>query len=197
MTETTTEPTFLITPAKRGGAFRLHRLTCKRALAHPEVHETTRTRETSEFVAATCCKPILAPPAPPKVRSLAEARANQHAAKAADNKASVGKLNDVEDEFVDKMHKAIAKVTSPDRPKRAERSPEYAKAVEAKKAGKRGKGKTLTDDELDAYIRKAHEARPAAFSAEQLEIAYWVDGIALSRARWVAAWARVFGGASS
>lgn len=67
-------------------------------------------------------------------------------------------------------------------------SPEYAKAMEAKKAGKRGAGRKVTDDELADHVRKVRATHPDWQRNEALEIAYWLDGLALTRARWNQAW---------
>lgn len=66
--------------------------------------------------------------------------------------------------------------------------PRYAEAMTLKKAGKRGAGVKLTDDELADHIRSMQVNDSAMTCAVALEIAYWVHKIAVSRARWDAAW---------
>jgi hypothetical protein len=78
-----------------------------------------------------------------------------------------------------------AKVVKP----RAERSERYLAALATKKAGARGKGLKVSEDELVAYVRGVREANPAAVQNQELEVAYWLERFAVSRSRWVAAWA--------
>lgn len=73
---------------------------------------------------------------------------------------------------------------------RTHRDARYAEALAAKKAGARGKGKAVTDAELDAYVAKLLAADPEAVRNEQLEVAYWLEQFAISRPRWNAAWDR-------
>jgi hypothetical protein len=74
---------------------------------------------------------------------------------------------------------------------RSHRNPRYAEAMAAKKAGPRGAGTKVSDDELDAYVAKVLQADPEAERNEELEVAYWLEKLAMSRPRWVAAWERV------
>lgn len=72
----------------------------------------------------------------------------------------------------------------------ANRDATYAQALEAKRAGadKRGKGTKVTDAELAEVIAKAKADRPANTASQELEVAYWLGGLAVSRGRWMAAW---------
>lgn len=63
-----------------------------------------------------------------------------------------------------------------------------------KKAGKRGPGKRVTDAELAAVISDLGKAHPDLSRAQMLEVAYWVNGLALTRARWDAAWSAATAG---
>jgi hypothetical protein len=72
-------------------------------------------------------------------------------------------------------------------------SERHRKGIEAKRAAatsgaKRGPGRKVTQDELVDYIRAVLDANPDANRSGEMEYAYWVDGIAFSRARWNAAW---------
>lgn len=75
-------------------------------------------------------------------------------------------------------------------------SPAYAAAMAAKKAGKRGAGTKVTDAELVAYIAQARQERPDATGNQELEVAYWVAKLAITRSRWNAAWAEVVAAAA-
>lgn len=69
-------------------------------------------------------------------------------------------------------------------PRRAE-----ANAIAAK--GKRGAGRRIGDTELHQYIAEVVAEHPQATRNDELEYAYWVAGLAVTRARWNTAWAAV------
>ena len=69
-------------------------------------------------------------------------------------------------------------------PRRAE-----ANAIAAK--GKRGAGRRVTDAELNLHIATVMAEHPEATRNDELEYAYWVAGLAVTRSRWGAAWAYV------
>jgi len=64
-----------------------------------------------------------------------------------------------------------------------------AMAVKSEKGGVRGPGKRLTEAEMLKYIRKVRAKRPDTSAVDEMEIAYWLEGIALSRTRWMQLWA--------
>jgi hypothetical protein len=72
-------------------------------------------------------------------------------------------------------------------PRRAE-----ANAIAAK--GKRGAGRRVTDAELNLYVATVQAEHPQATRNDELEYAYWVQGLAVTRSRWNAAWATVAAG---
>lgn len=74
-------------------------------------------------------------------------------------------------------------------PRRAE-----ANAIAAK--GKRGAGRRVTDAELNLYVATVQAEHPQATRNDELEYAYWVEGLAVTRARWNTAWATVAADAS-
>lgn len=63
--------------------------------------------------------------------------------------------------------------------------------AEAKRAGKRGKGRKVTADELDAYVAGVRSEHPESSQSDELEYAYWIEKLAVSRPTWNAAWERV------
>lgn len=65
---------------------------------------------------------------------------------------------------------------------------EYKRAIELRKQGARGKGVKITDPELVEWAAKAATARPLLAGYQQLEIAYWIDRLALNRDRFMKAW---------
>lgn len=66
--------------------------------------------------------------------------------------------------------------------------PRAIEAFARKKAGPRGKGKPITDDELETYVAGIY---PGAGRYAEQEICYWVEGYSVGKARWVAAWTKV------
>lgn len=70
---------------------------------------------------------------------------------------------------------------------RADHMPRYAEAMAAKKARQRTVGKP-TQEALEAYVAKVLADQPDASRNQALEIAYWLDGMSVSRTRWNAAW---------
>ncbi len=64
-----------------------------------------------------------------------------------------------------------------------------AEANAIKAQGKRGPGRKVTDAELAEYISKVKAAGHGTTGNDELEYAYWVEGLALTRVRWNAAWA--------
>lgn len=54
---------------------------------------------------------------------------------------------------------------------------------------KRGPGRKVTDEELSAYVEKVRAEHPESDRTAELEYAYWVEKLAVSRGRWYAAWA--------
>lgn len=84
--------------------------------------------------------------------------------------------------------KAKAKATSA-RSARTHGHPRYAEAIAAKKAKARtGRGNACTDDQLRIVIDAERAQHPEASRTECMEVAYWLGGLAFSRARWNAAW---------
>lgn len=69
----------------------------------------------------------------------------------------------------------------------------YRQAMNLKKNTKRGKGVKVTDAELVERAEAVMASRPGAFCLHEQEIAYWVDGLALTDDRWKAAWATAGG----
>jgi hypothetical protein len=74
------------------------------------------------------------------------------------------------------------------KPEPSDRAALYAKAVDRKRKGKRGPGRKMTDDEMVGYIKAIRKAHPETTAPREQEIAYWVEGIALTRDRFRAAW---------
>lgn len=72
---------------------------------------------------------------------------------------------------------------------RATWMPRYADALaEKKRQEARGAGRKVTDAELADYMRAELAAYPEAPCGQLLEIAYYLDGLALSRPRWNKVW---------
>jgi hypothetical protein len=73
---------------------------------------------------------------------------------------------------------------------RAGHSARYTEALAVKKANpKRGAGIKVTDEQLAEYVAKVRTEHPTAVAAQELEFAYYVEKLAVTRARWSAAWA--------
>lgn len=64
-----------------------------------------------------------------------------------------------------------------------------AEANAIKAQGKRGAGRKVTDEELSAYVAKVKAAGHGTTGNDELEYAYWVEGLAVTRKRWNTAWA--------
>lgn len=72
---------------------------------------------------------------------------------------------------------------------RANHTARYTQALAVKAANpKRGAGTKVTDAELAAYVATVREQHPGAVRNQELEVAYYVAGLAVTRARWAAAW---------
>jgi hypothetical protein len=56
--------------------------------------------------------------------------------------------------------------------------------------GKRGAGTKVTEDELISYIAQVRIDHPESRMEDELEVAYWVEKLAVSRKRFYAAWGR-------
>lgn len=77
--------------------------------------------------------------------------------------------------------KAPKRVTSERRAK--------ANALKAAANNKRGAGTKISEDELVAYVRKVRADHPTSSREDELEVAYWVEQLAVSRQRFYNAWA--------
>lgn len=82
----------------------------------------------------------------------------------------------------------VKKADSKPKTTKPELHPRYKEALAVKRAGPRGKGRQISDDELLAWIEKARNERPDVPPLHQVEIAYWLEGIAIGRHRFLAAW---------
>lgn len=73
---------------------------------------------------------------------------------------------------------------------RSQRSSRGATAIAEKKArqNKRGPGRKITADELAAYVRDVRAKHPEATMSDELEYAYWIEKLAVSRGSFAAAW---------
>lgn len=71
----------------------------------------------------------------------------------------------------------------------APRRKEANQAQATKGFGGRSNAAAYSEPELDAYIRKVRADHPTAQRNDELEYAYWVVEIKVSRARWYKAWA--------
>lgn len=78
-------------------------------------------------------------------------------------------------------------------PKAAHRGryPEALKAKAAAKNKRGGKGLPISEPSLAEYITGVLAADPEAVCSQELEVAYWLENLALSRGRWNAAWQAV------
>jgi hypothetical protein len=77
--------------------------------------------------------------------------------------------------------------------KRSERGLEAA-ATSKRLNNHRGRGRKVSDAELDAYIRRVREQFPDARMIDEGQYAYWVEGIAIGMKRWAVAWQAVESG---
>jgi hypothetical protein len=83
--------------------------------------------------------------------------------------------------------------------KAAERKPRNPRRVEANTTAKQGFEARKqagvvkwTDEELAAWMRQAVADNPATTMADELEYAYWVERVAISRKRFYTVWAATF-----
>jgi hypothetical protein len=98
---------------------------------------------------------------------------------------------------LDAMNEAFAAGT-PLRSKRVRKqgagrttAPRRAQANEIARKGARGPGRRVDDTELTSYIAGVVAENPEARMEDELEFAYWVEQLAVSRKRFYAAWADV------
>jgi hypothetical protein len=98
---------------------------------------------------------------------------------------------------LDAMNEAFAAGT-PLRSKRVRKqgagrttAPRRAQANEIARKGARGPGRRVDDTELTSYIAGVVAENPGARMEDELEFAYWVEQLAVSRKRFYAAWADV------
>ena len=100
-------------------------------------------------------------------------------------------LDAINDDYAAGGPKATAKVRKARaaNPRRAE-----ANAAKARLNGRRGPGRRLTSAELHVHIAGVLSAHTDATVTDELEHAYWVECIAVSRKTWYAAWAAVTAG---
>lgn len=63
-----------------------------------------------------------------------------------------------------------------------------ANALKAAAKNKRGAGTKISEDDLVAYVRKVRADHPTSSREDELEVAYWVEQLAVSRQRFYAAW---------
>lgn len=57
-----------------------------------------------------------------------------------------------------------------------------------RRQGPRGPGRRISDEELAVYVAKVKHEHPETSMGIELEYAYWVERMALSRTRWNKAW---------
>lgn len=136
--------------------------------------QTGATPMTTETPKPTAAKPATA----------TAKKAARHAEKAADTKAKSDVVGQAADDAADKVDIEVG---------RARSRQLYSVAVQNKAVGQRGKGRKMTDDELADYCRNVLAVRPGAYRNQEQEVAYWVEGIALTGARFKAAWAAAGG----
>lgn len=73
--------------------------------------------------------------------------------------------------------------------KRAKRTERGQQAIARhRELGKRGPGRKMTDDEMVAYIAKVKAEHPDAVWDDEVEYAYWCEGIACGRGRFERLW---------
>lgn len=75
--------------------------------------------------------------------------------------------------------------------KRREKSERRAEADKLRKAAnsKRGKGIKVTDEQLAEHVANVQREHPDAHALDEMEVAYWTLGWAVTRPRFAAAWA--------
>lgn len=80
---------------------------------------------------------------------------------------------------------ASTKTAGGPRTKRGDRGQQ---ATAVAKLGRRGPGRKLTDEELLAYVAGVKQAHPDSSASDELEFAYWIEKLAVTRQRFMAAW---------
>lgn len=83
---------------------------------------------------------------------------------------------------------------APKEPKASTRSQRGERGQQARavaKGGKRGPGRKVTEEELLAHITKVRKDHPESSAADEIEWAYWVEGMAIGRYRFQEAWDKV------
>lgn len=182
------------------GVTRIHKESCTRAsgesVAATEAHILVTA---GKAMLATCCRPnrdsVKRAALEEKVdkreseveaaeRVIAEARAGKSPIKVHAHEVK----RQVEAERAAKGEKK--------RPGRSLRSADarYAEAISEKRKGGRGKGRKVTDEELAHFIQETLIQHPDTTPTVELEIAYWVEHLSISRPRWNAAWEKASAG---
>lgn len=193
----------------KGGVLRAHRITCNR---HAVGFETTAFTAVNlhHAVPASCCKPQLPEPttataepeapAPStdgpqastdRMERLQLAKTEAKALKSWEADGSQGERPSTVNLDAVSAKAPTTKAGSAAKPvgRTSSRSAEYQAAMQKKAAGKRGRGTKLTDEALAAHVATMRQAHPEYERNEGLEIAYWLDGLAVTRDRWATAWA--------
>jgi hypothetical protein len=147
---------------------------------------------TADHTEGTCTAPVVADD---RAERLALAKAEHQALTAWNAAGQEGEKPATPN--LDAMNEAFAAGT-PLRSKRVRKqgagrttAPRRAQANEIARKGARGPGRRVDDTELTSYIAGVVAENPEARMEDELEFAYWVEQLAVSRKRFYAAWADV------